>query len=57
MPVLNVGLIDKLFPVHANRARRCATIQSNLPSRWTIENEVIGDFVEIRAVNGLVEVI
>ena len=43
-------------PVHANSAFLCVTIQSSLPSRCTMTMEVIADFVEIRAVYGVVDV-
>lgn len=47
--------MDKDRPVHASRARRCATIQSTEPLRFTTANEVVGDRTETRAVTGLAE--
>lgn len=43
-------------PVHASRALRCVTIQSVVPSRWRTAKDVVGDFVEMRAVIGEVAV-
>jgi hypothetical protein len=45
---------DRVWPVHASRAFRDATIQSVVPSRWRIENVVVGVLVEMRAVIGVV---
>jgi hypothetical protein len=42
-------------PVQARRELRWATIQSRRPSRWTTTSEVMGDFVAMRAVKGVVE--
>lgn len=42
-------------PVHARSADLCATIQSVVPSRCSIENVVVGDLVDINAVSGVVE--
>jgi hypothetical protein len=55
MPRLIVGDKDKVWPVHASRPFLWVTIQSTVPSRCNTENEVIGDFVEMSAVNGVVE--
>lgn len=50
-----VGETDSVCPVQANKAFRCATIQSTVPLRCRTVKEVSGDFVEISAVIGLVE--
>lgn len=50
-----VGLMDKDRPVHASSARRCATIQSTEPLRFTTAKDVVGDRTEMRAVTGLAE--
>lgn len=55
MLVLILGLTDSACPVHASSADLCATIQSNLPSRWTTAKEVMGDLDEMRAVTGVVD--
>jgi hypothetical protein len=52
---LSFGWTVSAWPVHASNAFRCATIQSNLPSRCTTVNEVKGFFVDRRAVMGDVD--
>ena len=52
---LIVGLMVRVCPVHASKACLWATIQSIVPFRWTTAKEVIGDFVEIRAVIGVAD--
>lgn len=54
---LMLGLIERLDPVQASRAFRWASFQSDVPSSCRIANEVRGDFVVIRALTGVVEVI
>ena len=44
-----------MCPVHASNALRCVTIQSIVPFRCSTVKEVSGDFVDIRAVMGVVE--
>lgn len=53
--VLILGLTVRDRPVHASRARRCATIQSTEPLRLTTAKEVVGDRTDTRAVTGLAE--
>ena len=50
-----VGLIDKVWPVHARSACRWAIIQSNVPFRCTTAKEVMGDLVDMSAVIGLAD--
>ena len=52
-----VGVTERVCPVHAKSAFLCVTIQSMVPSRCSTVKEVRGDFVDINAVIGLVEVI
>lgn len=49
------GRIETERPVQASRARRCETIQSTEPSRFTTPKEVVGLRTESRAVTGLAE--
>lgn len=44
-----------MYPVQASNAFRWATIQSTVPLRCNTVKEVIGDFVDIKAVIGVVE--
>jgi hypothetical protein len=53
--LFTTGLTERECPVHANRAFRCATIQSIVPSSCTTAKEVTGDLGDNRAVKGLVE--
>jgi hypothetical protein len=53
--VLKRGARLRVWPVHARREFRDATIQSSRPSRCTTTRDVMGDFVAIRAVKGVVE--
>lgn len=53
--VFTRGVRLRLCPVHAKRAFRCAIIQSSLPSRCTTTSELMGDFVPMRALYGVVE--
>lgn len=46
--------LRKESPVHASSAFRCATIQSVLPSKWSVEIDDHSDANDIRAVTGLV---
>jgi hypothetical protein len=55
--VLNMGVIDSVWPVHATKPLRCATIQSTVPSRCIAVKEVRGDLVDMSAVTGVAEVI
>jgi hypothetical protein len=50
-----LGLTDNVWPVHARRAFLCVTIQSTVPLRLTTTSDVMGDFVDMRAVSGLAE--
>lgn len=47
-----LGVICNPCPLHASNAERCAIIQSNLPSKWTVAKLVRGLFVEIKVVTG-----
>ena len=53
---LRPGESLRVCPVHATRAFRCAIIQSSRPSRCTTTRLVIGDFVAMSAVKGVVDV-
>jgi hypothetical protein len=53
--VFAVGETERVWPVHASSAFRCATIQSTVPLRCNTVKEVSGDLVDIRAVIGLVD--
>jgi hypothetical protein len=48
-------LTDKVWPVQARRAERWVTIQSTVPLRWITDIEVMGLFVEIKAVIGVAD--
>ena len=50
-----VGFIERVCPVQASNALLWAIIQSIVPLRCTTVKEVMGDFVEMRAVMGLVD--
>lgn len=50
------GVTVRVWPVQARRAERWATIQSVVPSRCSTVNVVVGAFVDISAVRGVVEV-
>jgi hypothetical protein len=52
---LAVGESERVCPVQASRAFRCATIQSTVPFKCNTVKDVRGDFVDIKAVMGLVE--
>lgn len=52
---LYCGFNDSVCPVHASNACRWDMIQSCLPSRCTVTMEDMGDFVDMRAVTGLVD--
>src|SRR5271169_6037575 len=54
---LMLGVTESVDPVQASNAFRCASFQSVVPSSWRIANEVRGDFVAMRALMGVVEVI
>jgi hypothetical protein len=56
MDVFARGVTERVCPVHARSALRCVAIQSTVPLRCTTTIDVIGDFVEMRAVIGLVDV-
>ena len=55
MFVLTTGRMDKDCPVQANRALRCATIQSTVPSRFNTVKEPLGVLVDNNKVRGLAE--
>jgi hypothetical protein len=44
----------RVCPVQANSAFLCEIIQSVVPSRWRTVKVVVGDFVDIKAVMGVV---
>jgi hypothetical protein len=46
---------ESVYPVQASSAFRCATIQSTVPLRCNTVKEVKGDFVDIKAVIGVVD--
>ena len=52
--LLSVGRTESVCPVHA-RSALPASIQSSEPSRCTIAKDVARDFVDMSALNGVVE--
>jgi hypothetical protein len=52
-----LGLTDRVDPVQASNALRWASFQSVVPSSCRIAKEVRGDFVVMRALMGVVDVI
>ena len=55
IPRFMVGDTDNVWPVHARRPFLCVIIQSSVPFRCITDIDVIGDFVEMSTVIGVVE--
>lgn len=54
---LILGVTESVEPVQASSAFRCASFQSVVPSSWRMAKDVRGDFVAMRALMGVVDVI